>query len=242
MGNIIGYPAANLWNSAVSYVGGMSLPGTLIPVSSWSRYTGSGTIATANTAFISWGITFVCTAGTAYDFTIRFAAPQIELGSTVSSWIPNTSTSAAVTRSADVADLLSWALANNIRSAYIRGRTTASGTRGLLSGNNNSSSNRIEAITSGADPRLQVTTSGSSVADIAANTRFRMAMRFDTDSYALSINGGAVVSDTSGARPTIDRWFLGRTQAGEYGNCYLEELALFYSGLNDSRLTAMGGV
>ena len=145
---------------------------------------------------------------------------------------------------ADVASILSWAAANNIRSAYIRGRTTATGTRGLLSGNDNSSSNRIEAITSGTDPRLQVTTSGSSVADIdggtvVANTPFRMAMRFAANDFAVSINGGAVVTDTSGTLPTIDRWFLGRTQAGEYGNCYIDEMALFTSGLGDSRLTSM---
>jgi hypothetical protein len=159
-------------------------------------------------------------------------------------YVPTTSLTASST--ADVGDLLSWALANNIRGAYIRGRTTASGTRGLLSGNDNSSSNRIEAITSGTDPRLQVTSSGSSVADInggtiAASTPFRMAMRFDTDSYALSVNGGAVAIDTSGARPTIDRWFLGRTQAGGYGNCYLEELALFSGAPADARLIAMAG-
>jgi hypothetical protein len=149
----------------------------------------------------------------------------------------------AASSTADVASILSWAAANNIRSAYIRGRTTASGTRGLLSGNDNTSSNRIEAITSGTDPRLQVTTIGSSVADInggtiAANTPFRMAMRFAPDSYALSVNGGAVVTDAIGALPTIDRWFLGRTQAGGYANGYIEEMALFTGLISDSRLPA----
>ncbi|NBW17139.1 MAG: hypothetical protein EBR82_55095 [Caulobacteraceae bacterium] len=143
-----------------------------------------------------------------------------------------------------MASILSWAAANNIRSAYIRGRTTASGTRGLLSGNDNSSSNRVEAITSGTDPRLQVTTSGSSVADIdggtvVASTPFRMAMRFNADDFAVSVNGGAVVTDASGALPTINRWFLGRTQAGGYGNCYLEEIALFTGVLNNFQLQAL---
>jgi hypothetical protein len=74
---------------------------------------------------------------------------------------------------------------------------------------------------------------------IVANTPFRMAMRFDTDSYALSIDGGAVVNDNSGARPTIDRWLLGRTQAGNYANGYIEEIALFSGVLSDARLIAM---
>jgi len=208
------------------------------------RFSSTYTNADANTAY-EIGLIELQLSGAAIDITLRVGLPQLERAGAAGPVVKTSGLTASST--ADVASILSWAAANNIRSAYIRGRTTASGTRGLLSGNDNSSSNRIEAITSGTDPRLQVTTSGSSVADIdggtvVANTPFRMAMRFAPNDFAVSINGGAVVTDTSGALPTIDRWFLGRTQAGEYGNCYLEELALFYSGLNDSRLTAMGGV
>ena len=171
-----------------------------------------------------------------------FWGAQINTGP-LAPYVPATG---AVTASstADVASILSWAAANNIRSAYIRGRTQATGTRGLLSGNDNTGSNRIEMLTLGVNPRLSVRVGGTSVANtvagtIVADTTFRIAARFNTDDFASSLNGAAVVTDTSGALPTIDRWFLGRTQAGEYGNCYLEEIALFTGVLNDFQLQAL---
>jgi hypothetical protein len=106
LGNILGYPAMNMWNSTLSFVGSVATSNpTVVNSTSYVRNAGSGAVNNASTAFLSWGITFVCTIGTAYDFTIRVAAPQLELGAFATSWIPNPSTSAAVTRSADVASI-----------------------------------------------------------------------------------------------------------------------------------------
>ena len=212
---------------------------SFVATNTWQRVSTIGT-RTGNTAD---NLQIGCRqANSDSSIDILIYGSQIQQSDQLGPYVPTGALTASST--ADVASILSWAAANNIRSAYIRGRTTATGTRGLLSGNDNSSSNRIEAITSGTDPRLQVTTSGSSVADIdggtvVANTPFRMAMRFAANDFAVSVNGGAVVTDTSGGLPTIDRWFLGRTQAGEYGNCYIDEMALFTGLISDSRLTAM---
>lgn len=77
--NIGFFPAANLWNSSVAFIGSLSITSASInPTPTLQRYTGSGTINNATAAFISWGITFTCTVGNTYDFTIRFAGPQLE--------------------------------------------------------------------------------------------------------------------------------------------------------------------
>jgi hypothetical protein len=147
---------------------------------------------------------------------------QLEAGSgPPTSYIPTTT--AATTRSASLADLISSAIANNIRSFYVEFSSPVVGTRGVVSLNDNTANERADLLTSGTDPRLVVHDGGAEQANInggtvAAGVRTRVAVRISTNDFAISINGGAVVSDTSGTLPTVDRLMLGRTQAGEYLN------------------------
>lgn len=158
-------------------------------------------------------------------------------------YVPTTATTASSTAEAiDITSLPGGI--NNIRTVYARVRTPASGIRGIISLNDNSSSNRLELLTNGTDPRAVAVTSGSTVADInggtiAANTTFKIAARFDGDNYAVSINGAPVVTDNAGARAIVDRIFLGRTQAGEHLNGIIEELATWTQPLGNSQLQAV---
>jgi hypothetical protein len=65
-----------------------------------ARYTQVNTISTLS-AFVRPILRFNLTIGAAYDFTIRIAAPQMELGAYATTFIPTTT--AAVTRLADAA-------------------------------------------------------------------------------------------------------------------------------------------
>lgn len=158
-------------------------------------------------------------------------------------YVPTTTLAASST--ADVWDILSLTAGiNNLKTLYFRGRTQASGTRGIASLNDNTANNCLELSTSGTTAKATAVTSGSTVADlsggtIAANTTFRLAVRLDTDSYALSLNGGAVVTDTSGARALVDRLFIGRDQAGNYMNGYLEEFAGWTRACTDAQVAAL---
>lgn len=168
---------------------------------------------------------------------------QLEAGAFASSYIRTTGT--AATRSADVADLISAAIANNIRSFYVEFSSPAVGTRGAVSLNDNTANERLAVITSGTDPRLVVHDGGVEQANIdggtvTANDRTRVAVRIGTNDFAISVNGGAVVTDTSGTLPTVDRLMLGRTQAGEYLNGRLARFVGWSQLLPDSTLQTLG--
>jgi hypothetical protein len=144
---------------------------------------------------------------------------QLEVGAFATSYTPTSG--ATVTRSADVAS--DATRGGNIRSLYALFRSPASGTRPVVSLDDNSANERIEILTSGTDPKLLVTDGGSAVADlnggtVTANVAARIAARFNTDNYAISINGGASQLDTSGTMPTVDRIRIGSNQAGGYLN------------------------
>jgi hypothetical protein len=73
----------------------------ITPTTSLTRFTFTRTlIGGATVAFVQPVISFNLTSGQAYDFTIRIAAPQMELGAYATTFIPTTT--AAVTRLADV--------------------------------------------------------------------------------------------------------------------------------------------
>jgi len=160
----------------------------------------------------------------------------------VSSYIPTTT--ATATRSASLADLISSAIANNIRSFYVEFSSPVVGTRGVVSLNDNTANERADLLTSGTDPRLVVHDGGAEQANInggtvAAGVRTRVAVRISTNDFAISINGGAVVSDTSGTLPTVDRLMLGRTQAGEYLNGRIARFTGWAGLLPDSTLQSI---
>ena len=140
--------------------------------------------------------------------------------------------------------IISSAIANGIRTLLVEFRSPAIGTRGIASLNDNSSANRSEILSSGTDARLAVVSSSSSQADVSggaivSSVRSRIAIRIATDSFAISVNGAAPVVDTSGTIPTVDRLFIGRTQAAEYLNGTISRLIGWTQNLSDANLQAL---
>jgi len=72
---------------------------TFVPTSSLQRFVYTRTNTGATTAFLQPSIVININSGATYDFTIRIAAPQMELGAYPTTYIPTTT--AAVTRIVD---------------------------------------------------------------------------------------------------------------------------------------------
>ena len=100
------YISTNMADSGASYLG--NLKTTIAPNATLTRYTSIQTLNNASTAFVYPGINIqVNSAGKAIDITLRIAIPQIEHLSSTSQTAssPILTTSAAVTRAADILTL-----------------------------------------------------------------------------------------------------------------------------------------
>jgi len=153
---------------------------------------------------------------------------QLEAGAFATSYIPTTS--AAATRAADVATITGITVAPGCIFAQFS--SPASGSRGIVSINDNTANNRIELRTSGTDPFLTVVNGGATQADvdagtIAANLTAKLAGRVATDNFGASASGGTEVLDSSGIVPSITQLQIGRDQAGNYLTGRLARLALW---------------
>jgi hypothetical protein len=211
----------------------------IIPYSNgWYRCIATATTTTSGTLRAQWNIVTSATAARvesyAGDITkgLFLWGGAIEAGAFPTSYIPTTT--AAVTRSADVATDTTRGAA--LRTLYAQFRSPASGTRPVVSLDDNTANERIEILTSGTDPKLLVTDGGSAVADIdagaiTANTTARLGARFNTDNFAASISGGAEVLDATGTMPTVDRIRVGSNQAGGYLNGTIARITGWESAL-----------
>ena len=179
--------------------------------------------------------------GVAGSGVFAFGA-QLNPGSVAHSYVPTTT--ATVTASADVVDLIGAAIANNIRTLVVEFRSPAVGTSGVVSINDNTANERIGVNVAGTDPRLVVVDGGVEQANInggtiVAGARSRVAVRIGANDFAMSFNGGAVVADTSGTLPTVDRLMLGRTQAGEYLGGTIARVFGWNMPMSDATLQAL---
>ena len=82
---------------------------------------------------------------------------------------------------------------------------------------------------------------GSDVANIDAGTvatgiSYKFAGAYAVNDFAASISGGAAVTDTSGALPTVNRMMLGNSAAGNYLNGTIARIAYYNRRLADSEL------
>ena len=173
---------------------------------------------------------------------------NVEIGSFSTSYIPTTS--AAVTRSADVATITgsNFSGAHSATAGTLYAEfdviTTVAGTRPIISMDDNSANERLELYASGTDLKFKVVDGGSTVVDmtigtIAANTFYKVAVAWSANDFAASLSGAAVVTDTSGTLPTVDRMPVGANQAGDYLNGHVRRFARWLTRRTNAELQSL---
>ena len=180
------------------------------------------------------------------DGPIAIYGAQLEAGSFPTSYIPTTT--AALTRSADVCSITGGdftSLYNATEGTILANASTpASGDRTVLSTDDNTANEMTRLRTEGTNPFFKVTDGGSDVVAIdagtvTANTTFKLAAAYEINNFAASINGGAVVADTSGTIPTVDRMRIGAGQGGNTMCGHIARIQYFRKRLPDAKLQSL---
>lgn len=171
------------------------------------------------------------------DYTIRIVAPQMEEAATVGNLIPTESST--VTRNADVisADISSELGAAN--TLFVSAKTgKSSGVVCQIDDGTEDERYRVER--NGSDEIHVISTDGGvDLADlnlgaVADDTAFKVAVRFDTNDFAASLDGAAVVTDTGGTLPTVDTIHIGMDSADDEWGSTIDEVYLYGVGKNDA--------
>lgn len=240
----------NLFTGTVVRVGSNIESATIVPMpNGWYRC-----IMTSNTttASGSYAIQFALTNSadptsprpsyTGASSATYFWGAQVERSNYVSSYIKTTSSQS--NRTAEVAVLNSspWFL-NNVGSVYLEFIPITSKTNAVLSLDDNTASEVVKVSLSGSDPYMTVVDGGTTQASIDAgtvsfNSVNKVAITFDTNSFNVCINGGAVVSDSSGTLPAITQMQLGKDSQATptYLNGYLQVVRYYPRILTESEM------
>ena len=206
------------------------------------------TLTNASTASIQPFVAFTYNSGVAIDITLRIGLPQLEQGAFATSVIPTTTT--ALTRSADVANvntLAPWynSTAGTVYSEFVINSTApTSGFPTATSFNNGGIGNRINtAYLNDAINALDyfvsdggVTQVGLSSITYTAGNVAKMAAAYAANDFALSTNGGAVLTDTSGTVPSVTALNLGNQLGGNFLNGYLRRVTYYPIRLSNAQL------
>jgi len=223
---------------------------------SLSRFSVTRTLTDATTAFVTTDVLFEFLAGAAIDITLRIGLPQLELGAFATSVIPTTTT--ALTRSADVASMTgtnfsSWynsaagtmyaeigsAPVNTIAQFAYELNDGLGGGLGRIFTRRNVGSFIATAVADGGVTQADF----NALATVAGSATYKVASALAANDFALSLNGAAVVTDTSGTMPsTISRLFLGQN----YGNSqvlngYIQRISYYPTRLANAQLQALTG-
>jgi hypothetical protein len=172
---------------------------------------------------------------------------QVETNSAFpTSYIPTTT--AAVTRSADVCQITGgdfsgfWNASEG--SFAVEGDTPASGTKSLVSADNATANESTILRTLATDPLFIVTDGGVAQASIDAGTvvsgtAFKLAAAYTVNDFAVSKDGAAVVTDSSGTIPTPTQLNIGSDASGNYACGHISRLRYYNTRLLNSQLVEL---
>jgi hypothetical protein len=185
------------------------------------------------------------TNGLAVDITLRIGLPQLELGAFATS--PILTTAAAATRLASVGQdtaISTWY--NAVESSFVVGfrANAVTGTRPIISLDDNTANEQIRLYLSGTSLKLTITDGGVTQADltlgtVAAGTDYTAAFAVTANDFRAIVTGGSVQSDVSGTMPTVTRIRYGSDQAGNYGNLTLADVTCYRKALPSATLQSL---
>jgi len=194
-----------------------------------------------------------CTSNTATTIRTRYAftgtgnftwlyGAQTESGSEATSYIPTTS--AAVTRNADVATITGTAFSGFWRSGpgsiLVRALpSTVSGTRPLVQVDDATADNIIALRGNTTNPELYIRAGGSDQATIDAGTisaaAYRLAGAWQAGSAAASLNSGLAVNGAPASIPAVTQMRLG-SDGTNYLNGHLQAVEYYDARLTNANL------
>ena len=178
------------------------------------------------------GTVFGTESTTATGSIIAWGA-QTEEAAFPTSYIPTTT--AAVTRSADVDSANISSQLGSANTLFVAARTGfGAGVVCQIDDGTENERFRIERNASN-EIHVIVTDGGVGQADlnlgsVADLTDFKVAVRLDTNDFAASLDGAAVVTDTSGSLPTVDTIRFGMDTANDEWNGPIAQGKLFNVG------------
>lgn len=250
--------AFNLTTGAVGAVQGGAVPTVKQYSNGWWRVS---LTEAANAAALFPSLFFVFTNNTNTAGVTSYAGQttsnvfvwgvQVEAASFASSYIP-TPGAAGVVRSADVCSITGAAFTgfyNQTEGAMVfKGDRVLGNNTGFpryVSFDDGTSSNRVQLWLTGGPNTFNVTTSGTDSAglnnsSITDGSRFAMAARYKLNDFAVSQNAGAVLTDTTGPVPTVDRAGIG--MAGSLGgpiNGHIHTIQYFNAIKTNAQLQAL---
>jgi hypothetical protein len=206
------------------------------------RFSVTQTISAPTTAFIIPLFDFNVNIGQTYDFTIRIAAPQMELGAYATTWVPTTT--AAVTRIADAASKtgISSLIGQTEGTVFVDLNldARASFSYFVIAPNVASSITYIGIGITHNALQAEVINSGIQVAIVSSNTatgRFKLAFAYKQNDFAFYVNGTLVGTDTSGTVPTCSE--IGLYNYSQVQMLKYNQAALFKTRLTNAQLAQL---
>ena len=169
---------------------------------------------------------------------------QLEAGAFATSYIPTTTT--ALTRNADVATMTgtnfsSWWTATTGATNVLAIPKAITGTNPLFQMDDNTADNVINLRGNAANPELYIkaTTDQAQIdaGTIVANTAYKLAGAWNTNSCAAAQNGAAVVTDASATIPTVTQARIG-SDGTNYANAWLQKINYWPQRITNNEVQA----
>lgn len=202
------------------------------PTTTLARYSAAHTVPAGTITHISQAVRMNLTNGAAYDFTVRIAAPQMELGGFATTWVPTTT--AAVTRIADATErqgatpvigpsegtlFIDVNLDSRLNTSDVGVTSTASSLNNRIGFSFRASNINADVVVGG------VAQAGLSFVN-SSTGRFKLAIGYKANDIVYYANGTLVGTDTSATIPVLNDIVLynstfGQTQVVKYNQAVL---------------------